>query len=79
MHVWDVGGQYVWMSKHRVPLVKKVGLNRGCPRESQHVMRQGGLLCIKDGNPDWLCGVYAPTTHSFHTPLVFFCAWPTRR
>lgn len=50
------------------------------PRESQHVMRQGGLLCIKDGNPDWLCGVYAPTTHSFPTPVgFFFCAWPTRR
>lgn len=42
------------------------------PRESQHVMRQGGLLCIKDGSPDWLCGVYAPTTHSFHTPVGFF-------
>lgn len=54
MHVWDVGGQYVWMSKQGVPLVKKVGLNHGCPRESQPVMRQGGLLlCIKDGNPDW--------------------------
>lgn len=40
--------------------------------ESRHVMRQGGLLCINDGSPDWLCGVYASTTHSFHSPLVFF-------
>lgn len=39
---------------------------------SQHVMRQGGLSCIKGGSPDWLCGAYASTTHGFHSPVDFF-------